>query len=573
VNTLYYGDNLTILRNEIRDESIDLIYLDPPFNSQATYNVLFRSPKGHESSAQIEAFEDTWHWGDQAEKEFTELVHQPNTDVSEMIQSLRRFLKENDIMAYLTMMANRLLELRRVLKPTGSIYLHCDPTASHYLKIVLDGVFGTRAFRTEINWRRTSAHSDAKQGRRQYGNVRDVIFFYTKSDEWKWNWLYTPYTPEYLASEYRHRTPDGRYYKETDLTAKKPGGDTSYEWRVKRKLESEARWVADLDDEYKTPQKGIAYLGVRPYHGRYWAYSNANLIEFARAGKLWHRSTGMPRLIQYADEMPGVPLQSDWQDIPVVAGDEDLGYDTQKPIALLDRIIQTSSDQGDVVLDPFCGCGTAVHSAEKNKRQWIGIDITHLAISLVEKRLRDAFPGIAFNVHGTPKDLGSAFDLARRDKYQFQWWACSLVNAQPYRGKHKGADTGIDGLIYFQDDQSALDENRSLPKKIIVSVKGGSVSVPMVRDLGHVIERESASVGLFVTLAEPTVPMKKEAIKAGYYDSPAGASFPKLQILTIRGLLDGTERALYPDLMRGGLMFKKAAREIKEKPMRLPGTE
>jgi DNA modification methylase len=573
-NSLYYGDNLQILRNEIRDESVDLVYLDPPFNSQATYNVLFSSPKGHEASAQIEAFEDTWHWGPQAEKEFQELVHQPNTDVSEMMQALRRFLGENDMMAYLTMMTNRLLELRRVLKPKGSLYLHCDPTASHYLKIVLDGVFGKLNFRTEINWRRSGAHSDAKQGRKQYGNVRDLIFFYTKSNDWTWNWLYTPYTEEYLQSEYRHRSPEGRYYKETDLTAKKPGGDTSYEWRVKRVLIADSRWTADLDDEYLTPRPNYAYLGVKPYIGRYWAYSKANLIEFAKADKLWHRSTGMPRLMQYADEMPGVPLQSDWQDIPPSSGEQDLGYDTQKPVALLERIIQASSNEGEIVLDPFCGCGTAIHAAQKLRRQWIGIDVTHLAISLVEKRLRDAFPGIAFEVHGTPKDFESARDLAQRDKYQFQWWACSLVNAQPYRGRTKGADTGIDGLIYFQDDESQIEAGKSLPKKIIVSVKAGeNVSVPMIRDLGHVIDRENAVIGLFVTLTKPTRPMRDEAVKAGYYESPMRASFPKIQILTIEGLLNGTEQARYPDLMRGGLTFKRATREVKEKAVRLPGTE
>src|SRR5437764_7562676 len=210
------------------------------------------------------------------------------------MQAFRTLLRDGNMMAYLTMMANRLIELRRVLKPTGSLYLHCDPTASHYLKIVLDGVFGKLNFRTEINWRRSSAHSDAKQGRKQYGNVRDLIFFYTKSNDWTWNWLYTPYTEEYLKSEYRH-TRDGRYYKETDLTAKKPGGDTSYEWRVKRENKKDARWVADLDDEYKKPREDFEYLGVVPYNGRYWAYSKANLVAFAEANKLWHRSTGMPR--------------------------------------------------------------------------------------------------------------------------------------------------------------------------------------------------------------------------------------------------------------------------------------
>jgi hypothetical protein len=268
----------------------------------------------------------------------------------------------------------------------------------------------------------------------------------------------------------------------------------------------------------------------------------------------------VPALKRYLDEQRGTPVTDLWVDISPInsQAQERLGYPTQKPLALLERLIAASSNEGDLILDPFCGCGTAVHAAEKLKRHWIGIDITHLAISLVEKRLRDAFPNVEFEVHGTPKDFASARDLAQRDKYQFQWWACSLVNAQPFRGKKKGADTGIDGLIYFQDD-------KTMPKKIIVSVKGGEgVSVPMIRDLGHVVDREGAAIGLFVTLATPTAPMLTESVKAGYYVSPIGASFPKIQIVTIEGLLKGTEQPRYPDLARGGLTFKKSTREVTE---------
>lgn len=523
-NNLYFGDNLEILRNEIKSESVDLIYLDPPFNSKANYNLLFRSPKGHKPHAQIEAFEDTWHWGEPAEREFAELVQQPNTDVSEMMQALRRFLGENDVMAYLTMMAGRLLELHRALKPTGSIYLHCDPTASHYLKIVMDGVFGKSNYRTEISWKRSSAHNDAKQGRMQPGNIRDIIFFYTKSDTWKWNWIYTPYSDEYINAFYKYiDEKSGRRFRLGDLTAAKPGGDTSYEFH-----------------------------GTRPYKGRYWAYSRANMEKYLAEGRLYFPpSGGTPSYKRYLDEMPGVPLQNDWGDIRPVPSDEAQGYPTQKPLALLERIITAGSDVGDVVLDPFCGCGTAIHAAQRLARRWIGIDITHLAISLVEKRLRDAFPSVSFEVHGTPKDVDSARDLAMRDKYQFQWWACSLVNAQPYQGKKKGADTGIDGVIYFKDD-------KTMPKKIIVSVKAGeNVSVPMIRDLGHVVHREKASLGLFVTLTKPTAPMRQEAVKAGFYVNPMGTSFPKIQILTVEGLLAGIEQPDYFDLMQGGLMSRK----------------
>jgi DNA modification methylase len=440
-----------------------------------------------------------------------------------MIQALRRFLGENDMMAYLVMMCNRLLELHRVLKPTGSLYLHCDPTASHYLKIVLDGVFGKTNFRTEISWKRSSAHNDAKQGRKQYGNIRDTLYFYTKSEEWVWNWLYTEYDAEYLAKMYRHIEPEtGRQYRLDNLTG--PGG------------------ASKGNPSYEV-------MGIT----RYWRYSKEKMEQLIQEGRIIQTHPGnVPAYKRYLDEMPGVPLQNGWEDIQPASGNEYLGYPTQKPLALLERIICASSNEGDVVLDPFCGCGTAVHAAEKLKRQWIGIDITHLAISLIEKRLKDAFPALVIDVHGTPKDFPGAADLAKRDKYQFQWWACSLVNAHPYQGKKKGADSGIDGLIYFHDDDKEA-------KKVIVSVKGGdNVGVAQVRDLGHVVEREKAAIGLFITLTPPTNPMQVEAVKAGYYESKlSGNSYSKLQILTIEGLLTGTESPQHPQ-QGTAIMFKKA---------------
>jgi site-specific DNA-methyltransferase (adenine-specific) len=545
MNQLYYGDNLTILRANIKDESVDLIYLDPPFNSKATYNLLFKSPKGHESHAQIEAFEDTWHWGDQAEKEFNELVHSSNTDVSEMIQALRRFLNENDMMAYLTMIANRLLELQRVLKETGSLYLHCDPTASHYLKIVLDGVFGHENFRNEIIWLRSTPKGLASK---RLPQNHDVLLAYQKSSLATWNGdtLFLHYDPDNLnektAGKYSYRDEDGRIYRLSDLTNPNPD----------------------------RPNLTYEFLGVT----KVWRWTKERMQKAYEDGLVVQTKPGtVPQLKRYLDEQRGIPLSDVWTDISPINSQaaERLGYPTQKPVSLLERIISASSNEGDVVLDPFAGCGTAIHAAQKLRRNWIGIDITHLAIALVEKRIKDAFPGTSFEIHGTPKDFESAQDLANRDKYQFQWWACSLINAQPFQGKKKGADSGIDGLIYFQDDQSAIHSHRSLPKKIIVSVKGGeNVSVAMIRDLGHVVDREKAEIGLFVTLAKPTRPMREEAVKAGYYQSPSGASFPKIQILTIEGLLNGTEQPRYPDLMRGGLMFKKAKKEVKEEQRALP---
>ncbi len=517
MNKLYFGDNLVVLREHIADESIDLVYLDPPFNSNKNYNILFNSPKGQKSEAQITAFEDTWHWGDEAEREYTEILHQPNTDVAEMIQAFRKFLVNSDMMAYLTMMTIRLLELHRVLKPTGSLYLHCDPTASHYLKVLLDMVFGAENYRNEITWKRTSAHNDP--GR--YGANKDIILFYTKSNNWTWNPQYTEHSEEYKA-RFRNKDADGRLWSDDNLTAKGlSGGGYEYEY------------------------KGVTSL---------WRCPLETMKRLDDEGKLHFTSKGGIRLKRYLDETKGTVLQSIWEDIPPINSQaaERMGYPTQKPLALLERIINASSNPGDVVLDPFCGCGTAVEAAQKLDRQWIGIDITNLAISLIEKRLRDRYPGIEFEVIGTPKDLEGARDLAIRDKYQFQWWACSLVNAQPYQGKKKGSDTGIDGLIFFQDELNAV-------KKIIVSVKGGEgVGVSQVRDLKGTVDREKAAIGLFITLAEPTRPMHTEAVSAGYYDSNLGMSYPKIQILTIEGLLSGQQKAEYPDLARGGLTFKKS---------------
>lgn len=526
-NHLYYGDNLQVLREHIATESVDLIYLDPPFNSQATYNVLFRSPKGEQSQAQIEAFEDTWHWIASAERAFDEVMQSGNTDAAELLRALRAFLRENDLMAYLSMMAVRLLELYRVLKPTGSLYLHCDPTASHYLKLVMDAVFGKERFKTEIIWKRTTAHSNVYS---TYGDITDTIFYYTKGPTWTWNQLYRLQSSSDIEKAFPNIDPDGRRWRSENM--RNPGIRPNLHYPY-------------------TASNGITY---QP-HPNGWTVSLGKMKSLDSAGKLHFpaKPNGRLRLKLYADESQGIKLQNLWDDISAIGAqsNERLGYPTQKPLALLERIIQASSNPGDVVLDPFCGCGTAVHAAQKLGRQWIGIDVTHLAISLIEKRLNDAFPGIAFEVHGTPKDLAGARDLADRDKYQFQWWAVSLVNAVPYGGKKKGADTGIDGIIYFKPDGKTTE-------KAIVSVKGGAnVGVAMVKDLIATVDREKAKIGVFVTLAEPTRPMEREAVTAGFYQTDYG-KFPKIQILTIEDLFDG-KKPLMPWL--DPATFKKAARE------------
>ena len=545
-NTLYYGDNLEILRQHVGDESVDLVYLDPPFNSNANYNVLFKERSGEESPAQIKAFTDTWEWTQESERTFEqEIVLNPETppNVKDMITAFRQFIGSNAMMAYLVMMTPRLVELRRVLKPTGSIYLHCDPTASHYLKLLMDGIFDAGYFRSEINWRRTNAHNDAKQGRRQYGNVRDTIFFYTKGARWTWNWLYTEYDDQYIESFYKFTEEgSGRRYQKDNLTAAKPGGDTSYEWRVKRP--QSGGWEADLTEEYIRPVEGWEYKGASPYQGRYWAYSKDRMAAMAEEGRLVYANTGTPRYKRYLDEMPGVPLQNDWSDIRPASKSESMGYPTQKPQALLERIIQASSNEGDVVLDPFCGCGTAVAAAEKLKRRWTGIDVTHLAVALMKNRLKTAFdivPGRDYEVVGEPADVGGARALAEQDRYQFQYWAMSLLEAFPREQGKRGADRGIDGVVYF------IDGPRRSPQKAIVQVKSGKVSSPLIRDLKGTVEREKAALGLFITLEEPTRDMRTEAVSAGFYRSDVWQrDFPKLQIRTVAELLGGRAFELPP---------------------------
>lgn len=526
-NALYFGDNLDVLRESIKDESIDLIYLDPPFNSNATYNVLFKSPKGHQSDAQIEAFDDTWHWGPHAEAAYTDAIGQGNTDVAEVLNALRAILGDSDMMAYLAMMTVRLMELHRVLKPTGSLYLHCDPTASHSLKIILDQVFGAESFRNEIVWKRAdTVKGNFGQGAKFFDRNTDSIFFYAKSEAQQFNPLFKPYKKDYVDNFYKYTDENGRRYQLISMTG--PGGE------------------AKGNPSYEV-------MGVR----RYWRYSREKMAELEAAGMVVQTRPGaVPRRKLYLDEGKGVPIQSLWDDIPALhsQSSERLGYPTQKPLALLERIIAASSNEGDVVLDPFCGCGTAIDAAERLGRKWIGIDVTHLAIGLIERRMRDAFPGIQFEVHGRPKDIEGARELALRDKHQFQLWACSVVEAHNYKGGKKGADTGIDGLIYFQDEPNKPS------KKIVVSVKGGeNVGVAMIRDFAHVIEREKAAIGFFVTLTDPTKNMVTESVGTGYYTSPlTGAKFPKLQVLTIEGLLAGRERPAYPRMDAGGLTFKKA---------------
>ena len=519
-NALFYGDNLAVLRERVADESVDLVYLDPPFNSNASYNVLFREKTGEESPAQIQAFMDSWEWTRETEYTYEyEIIGNPTVPsaVKEMIGAFRQFVGRNDMMAYLVMMTPRLVEMRRVLKSTGSIYLHCDPTAGDYLKLLMDSVFGMRNFRTNITWKRTSAHSDTRQGRKQHGRVHDNLLFYTKTSRWNWNPVYTPYDQEYIEDFYRHVEPDtGRRYTLDNITG--PGG------------------AAKGNPSYEV-------MGVT----RYWRYSQERMQELMDEGRIVQTSPGaVPRYKRYLDEMPGVLLQDVWTDIGPIGSRarERLGYPTQKPEALLERIIRASSNEGDVVLDPFCGCGTAVAAAHKLGRQWLGFDITHLAVALMKNRLKTAFDleaGRDYDVIGEPQDEGSARALWEQDPYQFQFWAVSLLEAQPQSEQRRGADRGVDGMLYF------IDGPRRTPHKAVIQVKGGRVSSPQVRDLVGVVEREQAAMGLFISLEPPTRDMRQEAAAAGFFHSDLWArEFPKIQLRTVGEMLSGNGFELPP---------------------------
>ncbi len=516
-NTLYYGDNLDILRQHVPDESVDLVYLDPPFNSNASYNVLFKERSGEESPARIRAFADTWEWTQESERVYErEIITNPDAPaaVKEMIWAFRQFVGANAMMAYLVMMAPRLVELGRILKPTGSIYLHCDPTASHYLKVLMDTVFGSSSFRNEVTWRRTTSHSDAKG----LGRVHDTILLYNRSSAFTWNKVFQPLDPQYVENYYRYEDPDGRRFMSADLSGAGSG-----------------------------PGRNFGERGtIPPPQGRHWMHDDAGIEKLLRENRIFWTRNGIPRLKVYLDENPGIPAQDVWTDILPLRywHRERLGYPTQKPQALVERIIQASSNEGDVVLDPFCGCGTAVAAAEKLKRRWIGIDVTHLAVALMKSRLRTAFgivPGKDYKVVGEPADVGGARALAEQDRYQFQFWAMSLLEALPREDGRRGADRGIDGVLYF------VDGPRRGMKKAIVQVKSGKVSSPHVRDLKGTVEREKAALGLFITLEEPTSAMRTEAVSAGFYHSDVWQKdYPKIQLHTIAELLDGNEFELPP---------------------------
>ena len=535
-NRLYYGDNLDVLREHVKDESVDLVYLDPPFNSNATYNVLFKSPAGAGADASIEAFDDTWAWGPAASAALMDIAQSGNHKLHVLMQAMKTAIGENAMMAYLSMMAVRLVELHRVLKPTGSLYLHCDPTASHYLKLVLDAVFGADQFRSEIIWKRSSSHNRAKR----WGPVHDTILYYTVSEEYVWNRTFAAYEEEYIASKYRHKDAKGRVYRLDNLTG--PGtraGDSGEAWRGVNPTTSGRHWEPPHDraiPEWFEYPAGWSMLSVRE---RLEALYEQGLIQFPK------KVDGKPEFRRYLETAPGTPIQDVITDLDPVnsQAQERLGYPTQKPIALLERIIRASSNEGDVVLDPFCGCGTAVDAAQKLGRQWIGIDITHLAIGMIEKRLRDGYgEAVQFETIGVPKDWASAKKLAADDPHQFQHWACWQVGGYPWMGGKKGGDKGVDGYFNYLGPGGAIEMG-------VISVKAGdNVNPGMVRDLGRVMERDGHRFGLFLCASSPTRGMQAEADSQGLIELESFGRFPKLQIFTLADLFQGKRPQLPPVL-------------------------
>ena len=576
MGTLYYGDNLDILKRYLKDETVDLVYLDPPFNSAQNYNAFFHEKDGTDAASQIHAFEDTWHWDIETKKAYDAVTEKPGK-VSDVMQAFYTFLGGNDMMAYLTMMSSRLVELRRVLKPTGSLYLHCDPTASHYLKLLCDAVMGKENYVNEISWKRTTAHSDAKQGSKHFGRIHDIILFYAKHAETtQWNPPWVAHDEKYIESHYGNLDKTGRRYMWDNITG--PGG------------------AAKGNPHYEV-------LGVSGY----WRYSRERMAKLIAEGLVAIPPGGTkPRLKRYLDEQQGMPVTDWWDDISPLNSQakERLGYPTQKPVALLERIILASTNPGGLVLDPFCGCGTTIDAAEKNGRDWIGIDVTQLAISLIKNRLQDTYGSrmkfisggtsstsptsesggraalprgqadqqvsptesigmgsrtSIVRIIGEPTTPNEAATLADDDKYQFQWWALGLVGARPVEQK-KGADHGIDGKILFRDEPKAAKA-----EQIIIQVKGGKTGVKDVRDLRGVLDREKAAIGILISLQPATGPMETEAASAGFYEHKTNQqTFPRLQLRTVKELMEGKGIERPSTVAATDETFRKAPESMKK---------
>lgn len=509
---LFCGDNLEVLRRDIPDQSVDLVYLDPPFNSEKNYNLLFKKRDG----ALAVAFKDTWQWGLEAQRDYDEVVA-TGGKLGQLMTLFHELLDQSDMLAYLAMMAPRLVELRRVLRPTGSLYLHCDPTASHYLKALLDAIFGPTAFKNEIIWKRTSAHSSANR----YGAVHDVLLFYAKSEKHTWNQQFSTFGDRYLKEFYTHVDADGRRWRRSDLTgAGVSNGITGKPWR------------------------GIDVTAK----GRHWAMIPKELDRLDSIGKIhWpKKKNGIPMLKRYLEDQQGIPLQDVWTDIKPLhnLAAERLHYPTQKPESLLKRLILASSNPGDVVLDAFCGCGTTIQASQDNGRRWIGIDISNDAIRVIRTERISTFGNdFKYEMIWRPRDMEAAKAFAAEQPFQFQDWAVEKLGGVPT--KRRAGDRGVDGKCYFKDDLAG-PANQST-RQIVISVKGGKLTPAFVRELQGAVDGQRAAMGVLLTLNEPSKQMVSDAARYSFYHCTQG-TFPCIQIITIKNILDG-ERLKLPQLM------------------------
>ena len=512
MNRLFYGDNLPVLREHVADESVDLVYLDPPFNSNRSYSVIFGKKISDDANAQIQALDDTWHWTPETDRLYRDILVWTNTDVADAMEAFRRLLGESDAMAYLVMMAPRLYELRRVLKPTGSLVLHCDPTMSHYLKVLLDSMFGAENLRNEIIWQRTG--SKGLQTVRLASN-HDVLLVYGKTAKATWNKdaAFISYDlsdlPAKTAAKYSNIEPGtGRRYELKDLTNPNPD----------------------------RPNLTYEFLGVT----KVWRWTKERMQKAYDEGLVVQTAPGrVPRVKKYLDEQKGLPIGDVWSDIPPLNSQaaERLGYPTQKPLALLERLLSLMTNPGDVVLDPFCGCGTTVDAAQKLGRRWIGIDITYISVDLIIKRLMATHGQSVMDevdVDGIPYDIQSAQSLFDRSPFDFERWAVSMLHAQP--NEKQVGDKGIDGVRRFMLDNSRVG-------KALVSVKGGkNVQPTFVRDLaGTVAQARDAQLGVLITLNDELTRGAQQVIDtSGVWTHPAnGQDFPVLQHISVREMLAG----------------------------------
>ncbi len=538
MNQLLYGDNLYYLR-ELDRETVDLIYLDPPFNSKSAFNLLFRTPQGDAVQAQTTAFRDTWWWDTPAARAFDDIIAS-GSQAAPIMVALKNYLGESDLMAYLAMMAVRLIEMRRILKPTGSLYLHCDPTASHYLKLLLDGIFGFDRFQNEIIWKRTTTHSDSKT----WSRVADTILFFTKGKEFTWNVPRGAHSDEYVATRYKGDDGDGRKYMLDNMTSPNPRPNMMYEW------------------------KGF------PFPAKGWRFSKETMTKLDKEKRIWYPThddgsfdtTKRPRIKRYLAEMEGGVMGTIWTDIHPVNSQakERMGYPTQKPVALLERVLSASTAPGQVVLDPFCGCGTTIEAAQRLGRRWIGMDVTHHAIDVIEGRLDERCPKAEYKVTGRPENVSEARDLATRDAYEFQWWANWLIGVQNYLEHKKGADKGIDGIIYFRNGPRGIG-------KIIVSVKSGeNVGPEMIAALSGTVQREEAELGVFVCLAEPTKRMRQDAAGSGFVSTAQGR-FQRIQIATIEELVAGKRPPLPKEIETDA--FRHSLRPVRPAQVEIPSEQ